>query len=61
MNNKKAAVIVTLFIIALFIIIGFIAVSGHIPLLGKPLALIFALILILFIIGFFVRIIKRRK
>lgn len=61
MNNKKIAVILCVFIAMLFIIIGIMAIAGHIPFLGKPLALIFAVILILFILGFFVIIAKRRK
>lgn len=61
MNNKKNAVILSVFIAVLFIIIGIIAVAGHIPFLGKPLTLIFAIILIVFILGFFIIIGKRRK
>lgn len=61
MNNKKIAVILSVFIAVLFIIIGIIAVAGHIPFLGKPLTLIFAIILIVFILGFFIIIEKRRK
>lgn len=61
MNNKKIAVILSVFIAVLFIIIGIIAVAGHIPFLGKPLTLIFAIILIVFILGFFIIIAKRRK
>lgn len=61
MNNKKIAVIISVFIAVLFIIIGIIAVAGHIPFLGKPLTLIFAIILIIFILGFFIIIGKRRK
>ncbi len=61
MNNKKIAVILSVFIAVLFIIIGIIAVAGHIPFLGKPLTLIFAIILIVFILGFFIIIGKRRK
>ncbi|MDE5963943.1 MAG: hypothetical protein K2G65_00910 [Eubacterium sp.] len=61
MNNKKIAVIISVFIAVLFIIIGIIAIAGHIPFLGKPLTLIFAIILIIFILGFFIIIGKRRK
>lgn len=61
MNNKKIAVILSVFIAVLFIIIGIIAVAGHIPFLGKPLTLIFAIILIVFVLGFFIIIGKRRK
>lgn len=61
MNNKKIAVILSVFIAVLFIIIAIIAVAGHIPFLGKPLTLIFAIILIVFILGFFIIIGKRRK
>lgn len=61
MNNKKIAVILSVFIAVLFIIIGIIAAAGHIPFLGKPLTLIFAIILIVFILGFFIIIGKRRK
>ena len=31
MNNKKIAVIISAFIAVLFIIIGIIAIAGHIP------------------------------
>ena len=61
MNNKRIAVIISVFIAVLFIIIGIIAVAGHIPFLGKPLTLIFEIILIIFILGFFKKIGKRRK
>ena len=61
MNNKKIAVIISAFIAVLFIIIGIIAIAGHIPFFGKPLTLIFAIILIIFILGFFIIIVKRRK
>lgn len=61
MNNKKIAVIISVFIAVLFIIIGIIAIAGHIPFFGKPLTLIFAIILIIFILGFFIIIGKRRK
>ncbi len=61
MNNKKIAVIISAFIAILFIIIGIIAIAGHIPFFRKPLTLIFAIILIIFILGFFIIIGKRRK
>lgn len=61
MNNKKIALIVAAFIVSLFIIIGIIAIAGHIPLLGKPLAFIFAIVLIVFILGFFIIIGKRNR
>ena len=61
MNNKKIAVIISAFIAVLFMIIGIIAIAGHIPFFGKPLTLIFAIILIIFILGFFIIIGKRRK
>ncbi len=61
MNNKKIALIVTAFIAVLFIIIGIIAIAGHIPFLGKPLALFFAIVLIVFILGFFIIISKRKR
>lgn len=61
MNNKKIAAIISAFIAVLFIIIGIIAIAGHIPFFGKPLTLIFAIILIIFILGFFIIIGKRRK
>lgn len=61
MNNKKIALIVTVFIITMFVIIGIIALAGHIPFLGKPLTFIFAIILVLFTVGFFVIIIRRKN
>lgn len=61
MNNKKIAVILSVFIAVLFIIIGIIAIAGHIPLLSKALTLILAIVLIVFILVFFIIIGKRRK
>lgn len=61
MNNKKAAIIVSVFIVSLFIIIGLIGIAQHIPFLGKPLVFIFAIILMIFIIAFFILLVKRRK
>lgn len=61
MSNKKIALLVTVFIAVLFIIIGIIALAGHIPLLGKPLTFIFAVVLVVFVLGFFIIIGKRKK
>lgn len=61
MNGKKNALIVTAFILALFIIIGLIGISSHIPFFKGVLSLIFAIILILFVIVFFVIIIRRKR
>lgn len=61
MNNKKIAIIVSVFILVLFILIGFMGIMGKIPLLGKPIAFITSIIIILFVLGFITVIAKRRK
>lgn len=60
MNNKKNAVIITLFIAAVFIIIAILGIAEHIPFIGKIFAFIIAISLTAFIVLFFV-IIERRK
>ncbi|MGN0521032.1 MAG: hypothetical protein ACI4IQ_00195 [Eubacterium sp.] len=54
MNNKKTALIICLFVIGFSAIVLFIGVSSHIPIVGKALALIFSVILIIFVIAVFV-------
>lgn len=61
MNNKKIAVIASAFAVVLFILIGLMGIIGKIPLLGKPMAFIIAIIIVLFVLGFFIVIAKRRK
>ena len=61
MNNKKTAITVTVFIIVFLTITAVLGISGHIPFLGKALSLVFAVILIIFVIGFFIIIGKNRK
>lgn len=50
MNNRKTAVIISIFIVVMFIIIGFMGISTHIPFIGRALSLIFAVMLIIFVI-----------
>ena len=61
MNNKKIALIVVIFIAVFLIIAGIIGIFEHIPILGKPIAFILVIILVLLVTGFFVMIAKRRK
>lgn len=63
MENKKIAIIVSIFIfIVIFLLLaGLIGLAGKIPFLSKPLVFIFAIILVLFVLGFFIIISKRRK
>lgn len=61
MSNKMIAIIVTTFIIVFFAIAAILGIAGHIPFLGKALSLIIAVILIIFVIGFFVIISVKRK
>ncbi len=61
MSSKKAAAMLVVFIAALFLLIGVIAVSDHIPILGKPLVFVFAIILVIFVVGFFAVIARRKK
>ena len=63
MENKKTAIIVSIFIfIVIFLLLaGLIGLAGKIPFLSKPLVFIFAIILVLFVLGFFIIISKRRK
>ncbi|MCM1284672.1 MAG: hypothetical protein NC213_08450 [Acetobacter sp.] len=61
MNNKKIVLIVTVFIITLLIIIGIIALAEHILFLGKPIVFSFAIILVIFTMGFFAVVIRRKN
>lgn len=61
MNGKRNAIIVAIFIFVLFILIGFIGISSHIPFLKNALMLLFALALAGFVLIFFIVIIRRRK
>ena len=61
MSSKKAAAILVVFIASLFLLIGVIAISGRIPILGKPLVFVFAIILVIFVVGFFAVIARRKK
>ena len=61
MENKKIAIIVSIFIVIFLILTGLIGLAGKIPFLSKPLVFIFAIILVLFVLGFFIIISKRRK
>ena len=61
MKNKKAAIITVIFIIIFMLLALFISIAGKIPIISKPLMLIFAVILVLFVLGFFIIISKRRS
>lgn len=61
MENKKTAIIVSIFIVIFLLLAGLIGLAGKIPFLSKPLVFIFAIILVLFVLGFFIIISKRRK
>ena len=60
MNNKKAAIILSVFIIGFLAIVGLMGLSSHIPFIGKALALIFGVILIIFVIAITVFAAKRK-
>lgn len=53
MENKKTAIIVSIFIVIFLLLAGLIGLAGKIPFLSKPLVFIFAIILVLFVLGFF--------
>lgn len=61
MKNKKAAIITVIFIVIFMLLALFISIAGKIPIISKPLMLIFAVILVLFVLGFFIIISKRRR
>lgn len=61
MSNKKVAIIVAVFIAVLFLIIGFIALAGHVPVFSRILTFLFSIILVIFVVGFFIIIAKRKK
>ena len=48
MENKKSAIIVSIFIVIFLLLAGLIGLAGKIPFLSKPLVFIFAIILVLF-------------
>lgn len=60
MNNKKIAVIVTIFITIFIFIASLLGVAGHIPIIRKPLVFIIAIALLAFTTGFFALIVFRR-
>lgn len=61
MDNKKNAIIVAIFIIIFMIIAGIIGISGKLPVIGKISVFIFAILLVLFVLVFFIILAKRRK
>lgn len=61
MNNKKIAIFTALFIIVFMILAGFIAIAEKLPIAGKILTFVFTILLVLFVIIFFIFIVKRRK
>jgi hypothetical protein len=61
MNNKKIAILVIIFIVFFMLIATLIGIAGKIPFISKPLMLILAVILVLFVLTFFILISKRRK
>ncbi|MDD6729068.1 MAG: hypothetical protein PUE08_07620 [Eubacteriales bacterium] len=60
MKNKTIAVIVILFVTAFIFIAAILGIAGHIPLLSKPLTFIIAIILVIFVTGFFAILTFRR-
>lgn len=60
LNNKKIAIILVLFVAGFLFLAAVLGIAGHIPFLGKTLALIAAAVLILFILLFFVLAVKRK-
>ena len=61
MESRKIAIIISVFIVIFMLLAGLIALAGKIPFISKPLVFIFAIILILFVLGFFIIINKRRR
>lgn len=61
MESRKIAIIVSAFIIIFMLLTGLIGLAGKIPFISKPLVFIFAIILVLFVLGFFIIISKRRR
>ncbi len=61
MEGKKIAITVSAFIVIFMLLAGIIELAGKIPFLSKPLVFIFAIILVLFVLSFFIIISKRRR
>lgn len=61
MNNRKKAMYLVGFIAALFVIIAAIAIAEHLPIIGKLLVTIPIILLIIFVITFFVILIRRQN
>lgn len=61
MNNKKIAILVIIFIVFFMLIATLIGIAGKIPFISKPLMLILAVILVLFVLTFFILIAKKEK
>lgn len=61
MDNKKNAIIVAIFIIIFMIIAGIIGIAEKLPVIGKISVFIFAILLVLFVLVFFIILAKRRK
>lgn len=61
MESRKIAITVSVFIVIFMLLAGLIGLVGKIPFLSKPLVFIFAIILVLFVLGFFIIISKRRR
>ena len=58
MNNKKIAILVIIFIAFFMLLATLIGIAGKIPFISKPLMLILAVILVLFVLTFFILIAK---
>ena len=61
MDNKKIAIIIVVFIAVFMVIVALLGIAGHIPFLGRALSVIIAVILIVFVVGFFAVLAKRKK
>lgn len=60
MDNKRIAAIVVVFIVGFMLIAAIMGIGAHIPFLGKGIAFIFAILLVLFVLVFFVIIGRKR-
>ena len=61
MEGRKIAITVSAFIVIFMLLAWLIGLAGKIPFLSKTLVFIFAIILVLSVLGFFIIISKRRK
>ena len=61
MSGKKKAVYLICFIIVMFAIITAIVIAEHLPIVGKPIVFISAMILVVFVIVFCVIAVRRQS